>query len=318
MFNNDFSKFLKRKYKDSFDVGGYHYTNKILGFLFNKKGRLKMPIDMAYDGLLITGCQKSYRRRLAALYAKELVKRGNKVLFITDALREEQYRAKFEAQTFKKHIGLDEFDKGLVSIDKFTGEFNREVFDNGALLSILTDDTPCKWRDREAQKEYNAKLIQIMGEIVESKISPYTLDKAKPRLVVFVDDSAPDDKEYSNALFKAFRSLRSAGDYGFVACTEWYERYIGQEHLFKQFVFFRIKDTTMMREVFSFFDKRCMQSKYLVDERDLRLLHPKEFHYTVGNYCGWSFKTTFDAGGCECCLPEPEDYYLFDYEGSSS
>ena len=109
MYNKTYHKFIERNdfsgnKKKFLECGEYNYKSSFIGL--KKKGIMKLPMDMHSNGLLILGSYKSYRRRFANHYAKELIKKGTKVLYITDALSEEQYRPKFEIESFHGFFGI--------------------------------------------------------------------------------------------------------------------------------------------------------------------------------------------------------------------
>lgn len=306
--NNTYHKFLEKYCGKTFECGEYSYTMPYLKL--TRAAKMKAPLEMYRSGLMILGCQQSYRRRFANHYARTLVEQGIRVIYITDALSEEQYRPEFEIDSFTRHIGLNEMDSNLVHMEELSGKFNRMPFDNGALLSIVHSKTPSKWHNLETQKDFNSKLISLLNEITNSGISEYEYGVEKPDFVVIIDEDSSshglDRKAFDDALY-----WLSAKGTGIVICghSSCGERYKHIANRFGHYVFFRVKDPSTDLEGFDLFRRHCFQHSHIADHRDLKGLEPKDYFYTMGRFCGWSNRVTFDAGGCECCKLPPESYY---------
>ena len=151
---NDFNNFIEKRLNESFDCGSYFYKSKFLGI--KKKARLKMPMDMYSDGLLILGSYKSYRRRLAANYANKLVKSGRKVIYLSDLMDLD------DVEIFNKHI-KSELDNSLIHENDFV-DFNENCFKDGAILSIIRANKESKDCNKAAQKEYDDTLNELISK----------------------------------------------------------------------------------------------------------------------------------------------------------
>ncbi|WP_210499510.1 hypothetical protein [Vibrio crassostreae] len=308
------------KYFVTYEVGQHHYVTPYLKK--TKTATTKLPIGMHRDGLMILGCQKSYRRRMTQHYAKTLIDSGRKVLFITDNLNPEAYRAEYECDVFCRHIGIDSFEEGEVHFEEITGLFNGDILENGAKLHVVTANEINKRMDEEAQLGFDDKLLNLLEEVIEDKRQRWRMaknpHKNKEKLVVIIDEDWSPKVLDSERLSRIARNLHFR-DVGFVICGHSSDRYRGVISNMEHFVFFRLKDAITDLEPFRhILRRRCIEwsksslsHKYhtRLDERDVRTLEPKEFYYFQGNLVGFSNRSTFDAGGCKCCLVEPIPYY---------
>lgn len=305
--SNNYQKFTGEYSDEDFQCGVYDYNTKF--FKIKKKSVMKLPMNMFSKGLLILGSYKSYRRKFTNHYAKKLIEKGVKVLYITDALSESQYRANFEIESFKKHIGLNKMDNNLFHMEELSGKFNKNMFDDGVMLSIVHSKTICKYRNIEIQKDYNEKLISLLTKINEADINS--------KFVIIIDEDAPD-RELDKNLFKENITKLNNKGFGLVICGQFGKRYRDISNNINNYVLFTSRDPSedlMGVDMFGInafdYDTKTMDKNFLnyIDKKDIQNLSPKEFYYTQKDYCGWSKKVTFDADGCECCMLPMEDYW---------
>jgi hypothetical protein len=290
---------IEKNKNETFDCGEYNYLSKF--FSLKRKKRMKLPIDIYKGNLLILGCYKSYRRRFANNYAKTLVKKGIKVIYITDALSSGQYKGELERNSFIKHIGLNDIDEKLINTEELSINFNEKCFNNGELLSIIYSKEPCKTTHPEFEKEYNIKLINFIKGFNSSGLTSYDSNE---KIVIIIDEDASDKKLDKDEFNTTLRNINSVGS-DFVICGSHEKRYVNIEKSFKNYIFFMIRDPNELIKDYS-----CFSRYAVLNCRDLRNLGRKEFFYKNNWSSYWSHRVSFEAEGCSCCKLEAEDYYL--------
>lgn len=332
MLDNSYHQFLEENSKDLLDVGEYSYSKRtVLSDLLDrtpffscdsvKKSRAKLPMDMCSRGLLILGCYRSYRHRLANYYARSLVNRGVNVLYITDNMAAGQHRPEYEKNTAIKHLGI-RGDDDSVRLSKLTEKFDPTVFDNGVMLSVVCSDEARKSKDATSRDRYDETLASYLKQ-VKQHMQSVDEKKSGVEFVVILDEDAPEDGIHNDqvvenliALMRVCRGRRDeAFSKGLVICGSETARYAKMKNQIEHYISFRARGDNPL-DVFNLFQTHSINDIKLrarynarLDELDIIRLKPKEFYYANKNICGGSNLITFDAGGCECCKEQPVDYF---------